>query len=76
MAKHSRLPEHQHRQPCGVRIAVRFGKAVEFDARASTGSLFAIGALVSGALLCSATIVLAARRNGGPASPKLLDSGH
>lgn len=74
MAEHSPT-EGQQRAPGGAQVSIRIGTAVEFEAHVSTIGLLAAGVLMSGILLGSATIVLAANRNKGRSIPNLPESG-
>ena len=64
MAETSLLPQHQIAPRDAASVSVRIGKSVELDARMTSAGLLSVGALVSGILLSTAVIVLAARRNG------------
>lgn len=47
-------------------VSIRIGERAAFDAGITSTGLLAVGALVSGILLSSAVIVLAAGRRRGP----------
>jgi hypothetical protein len=56
-------PQHAN---SGAQVSMRMGKAIEIDAHITTLGLLAVGAMMSGILLGSAAIVLAARQNRRP----------
>lgn len=50
------------RSTSGAHLTLEIGQALTLDARVTTSGLLSIGALVSGILLSSAVIVVAARQ--------------
>ncbi len=60
MTKLTRLKRHGTGNRHAARVSIRIGDRATFDARVTTAGLLSVGALVSGILLSSAVIVLAA----------------
>jgi hypothetical protein len=62
------VPARQPEPPAGkaATVSIRIGERASFEAGITTTGLLAVGALVSGILLSSAVIVLAAGRRTAP----------